>query len=292
VYPSGAIISKNATKLQNIGYITYATTMKMTTFQERARLGFETGIRETGGKLQVASRIPAWANGVSGLDVLQSVRPDSNGFRPVDVGVADYLKTPGLLGRVVLYETPRGMMPTTLLPVENQPTKVKVSIARLPYIPSKQEKLSDGQLFVVSVETMTAEASGFGSHGLGQFEAGHFTVASLAATNRQFGQELRAKGHGLTHEVIDDSVSTRLRANGLVAPDVPLPETKIIDTADPNYQNVRLPLYWTDSFVDEHGAISATYQDTARLLVGETVVNLGSQGLDGVGAYVEQAGGR
>jgi len=289
--------------------------------KEFSEAGFEKGSRHTGGELTLHTQIPDWASEptdfqspalnsnnandnthhghehkapkpASAVELLESEKKDGDGYVDIVVKFSEILNTPGLLGRVLLYADPNnpelGYLPLVIMPDASNPGRsIKLVKFDEPYNP--ETGIDEGKLLALSFETMAKEQAGFGVHGRGDFEGGHFTVAALASVNPKTSQFMEQKRHSGTHKIIAGSVATDLSLNNLLTADVPMPSVKIIDvTKYP--KNAAIKLRWREDMVDNNGVpLRAVHPDATRLLVGNMIHRLGNRGLDRVSGFVTLA---
>lgn len=241
-----------------------------------------------GGQIETGHTDLAAVTYGNGLDVLNDARANRDGFQPIEVDVRDYLRTPQILGRIVLYQNTQHLVmnPAVVMPDQHQPGLIRIAKLDQPFVP--RVGLTDGIHFGVSVEAQT-QAPGFGGHGqAGGFEAGHLGVSLSTARSPQLAHDLRTAGDKVSHRVMSgDGLPRQLGRLGMIN-GVPAANSRVINPSD-YPAGYRLPLYWHQQLEAQSGAALADFDNTLELLLGAAVSTVGQRGLDQAAEHITNA---
>ncbi len=259
--------------------------------------GFEKGVALTNGLLQLEMATPTYMTMGDALGAFTEER-QMNGDHPLNIAYRDLVKPESswIFGRVLLQDVVGvGSLPLVVMP----DPKKRLGMVRFvqfnqPYDP--RIGLDEGQLLALSFETTTKEDAGFGGHAVNSpFEGGHFAVATIASRMAERAVKIKKDGHSGTHQILDESVAVDFNRAGLTsqgtphweerAP-LPLPKYKDVDVLKlPN--TARFIAKWHEKMVDVKGKpLVAAHPEAAQVLLGTVIENLGLNGIDSVGNFI------
>lgn len=206
-------------------------------------------------------------------DVFTRHRAQGQDFYDVSFAPCELLGHSGefsqLLGRIILFPNSRlGVFSPGIV----QPLASEIQLTMLDQPFDTKVGLSEGQHFGLSAEAQT-RASGFGEHGAGKFEAGHFGTVLVAARSERLAGAIVNLGDAATHDVLDKGLVGVMNTHDML----PL-----------QYRHSRLPMtsdrkvtaFWHPALGGEHGPAQADYADATKIVLGAGVAAVGRRGID------------